>query len=84
MTSIRQLKAGGALLLAALSTFTATEFTTYNEFVALTIIINIFTLKRVDLKKQPITAPEVISVLPEIPILGDLLNNLYDCHYAKF
>ncbi|KAG2049634.1 PCI-domain-containing protein [Suillus hirtellus] len=84
MISIRQLKAGGALLLDALSTFTATELTTYNDFVALTIIINALTLKRVDLKKRLITAPEVISVLPEIPILGDLLNSLYDCHYAKF
>ncbi|KAG2091043.1 26S proteasome subunit RPN7-domain-containing protein [Suillus discolor] len=84
MISIRQLKAGGALLLDALSTFTATELTTYNDFVALTIIINALTLKRVDLKKRLITAPEVISVLPEIPILGDLLNNLHDCHYAKF
>jgi 26S proteasome regulatory subunit N7 len=52
MISIRQLKAGGALLLDALSTFTATELTTYNEFVALTIIINALTLKRVDLKKR--------------------------------
>ncbi|KAG1791207.1 26S proteasome subunit RPN7-domain-containing protein [Suillus plorans] len=58
MTSIRQLKAGSALLLNALSTFTATE-------------LNL------------ITAPEVISVLPEIPILGDLLNNLYDCHSSS-
>ena len=33
---------------------------------------------------QLITAPEVISVLPELPVLGDLVNNLYDCHYAKF
>ncbi|KAG1725714.1 26S proteasome subunit RPN7-domain-containing protein [Suillus paluster] len=84
MVSIRQFKTGGALLLDALSTFTATELTPYNEFVALTIIINALTLKRVDLKKRLITAPEVMSVLPEIPILGDLLNNLYDCHYAKF
>ncbi|KAG0701692.1 26S proteasome subunit RPN7-domain-containing protein [Suillus ampliporus] len=84
MISIRQFKTGGALLLDALSTFTATELTTYNDFVALTIIVNALTLKRVDLKKRLITAPEVISVLPEIPTLGDLLNNLHDCHYAKF
>ncbi|KAG1838451.1 hypothetical protein DFJ58DRAFT_846060 [Suillus subalutaceus] len=32
----------------------------------------------IDIKKRLITAPEVISVLPEVPILGDLLNNLYD------
>ncbi|KAG1724716.1 uncharacterized protein EDB91DRAFT_1156709 [Suillus paluster] len=69
---------GGALFLDALSTFTATELTTYNDFVALTIIIDTLTLKRVDLKKRLITAPEVIYVLPEVPILGDLLNNLYD------
>ncbi|KAG2353855.1 26S proteasome subunit RPN7-domain-containing protein [Suillus spraguei] len=97
MASICQLKASGALLLNALSTFTATELTTYDGFVALTIIA--LTLKRVDLKKRVcsfswglplltlspelITAPEVISVLPEIPIIGDLLNHLYDCHYAK-
>ncbi|KAG1848410.1 uncharacterized protein F5891DRAFT_986141 [Suillus fuscotomentosus] len=84
MISIRQLEAGGTLLLDGLSTFTATELTTYNDFVALTIIIKALTLKRVDLKKRLITAPEVISVLSKIPILGDLLNSLYDCYYAKF
>jgi 26S proteasome regulatory subunit N7 len=100
MASICQLKASGALLLNALSTFTAIELTMYDGFVALTIIINALTLKQVDLKKwvcsfswglplltlspELITAPEVISVLPEILIIGDILNNLYDCHYAKF
>ncbi|KAG1851041.1 hypothetical protein DFJ58DRAFT_914588 [Suillus subalutaceus] len=63
-SSRRVFMTGGALLLDALSTFTATELTTYNDFVAL--------------KKRLITAPEVISVLPEVPILGDHLNNLYD------
>ncbi|KAG6329909.1 hypothetical protein ID866_9180 [Astraeus odoratus] len=76
--SIRQFKSGGELLLDALSTFTATELISYNDFVALTIIINSLTLKRL------ITSPEVISVLPDLPILGDLVHNLYDCHYAKF
>jgi len=52
MISIRQFKSGGDLLLDALSTFTATELTTYNDFVALTIVINALTLKRVDLKKR--------------------------------
>jgi len=84
LISVRQFKAGGELLLDALSTFTATELIAYNDFVALAIIINALTLKRVDLKKRLITAPEVISVLPELPILGELVNNLYDCHYAKF
>lgn len=50
--SIRQFKSGGELLLDALSTFTATELISYNDFVALAIIVNALTLKRVDLKKK--------------------------------
>ena len=102
--SIRQFKRGGELLLDALSTFTATELLSYNEFVGLTVIANTLGLKRVDLKKkvrgfsiflipyttalrvhsQLINAPEVNQVLPEIPVLGDLVKNLYECHYDKF
>ncbi|OBZ65600.1 hypothetical protein A0H81_14383, partial [Grifola frondosa] len=52
LLSIRQLKCGGKLLLDALSTFTATELLSYNDFVALTIITNVLTLERVDLKKK--------------------------------
>ncbi|KAG9309195.1 26S proteasome subunit RPN7-domain-containing protein [Chiua virens] len=81
--SIRQFKTGSELLLDALSTFTASELISYTDFVSLTIIVNTLTLKRPDLKKKLITAPEVISILPELPVLGDLVNNLYDCHYAK-
>jgi 26S proteasome regulatory subunit N7 len=29
-------------------------------------------------------SPEVNQVLPELPSLGDLIKNLYDCHYDKF
>ncbi|KAG9310573.1 26S proteasome subunit RPN7-domain-containing protein [Chiua virens] len=81
--SIRQFKTGGELLLDALSTLTATELISYTDFVSLTVIVNMLTLKRPDLKKKLITTPDVISVLPELPVLGDLVNNLYDCHYAK-
>jgi len=31
-----------------------------------------------------INAPEVNQVLPEIPVIGDLVKNLYECHYDKF
>ena len=50
--SIRQFKRGGELLLDALSTFTATELVSYNDFVALTVISNTLTLNRPDLKKK--------------------------------
>jgi len=84
LISIRQFKHGGELLLDVLSTFTATELLSYNDFVALTVIANTLSLKRVDLKKKLISAPEVNQVLPDIPVLGDLVKNLYDCHYSKF
>ena len=52
LLSIRQFKRGGELLLDALSTFTATELISYNDFVASTIIANVLTLSRPDLKKK--------------------------------
>ncbi|KAK0480939.1 PCI-domain-containing protein [Armillaria novae-zelandiae] len=70
LLSIRQFKRGGELLLDALSTFTATELLSYNDFVALT--------------KKIISSPEVIQLLPEQPTLGDIVKNLYECHYDKF
>ncbi|KAI6038752.1 26S proteasome subunit RPN7-domain-containing protein [Pisolithus marmoratus] len=80
--SIWQFNMGGKLLLDALST--AMELILYNDLVKLTIIINILTLARVDLKKKLIASPEVISVLLDLPALDDLLHSLYDCHFAKF
>ncbi|KAG6876113.1 hypothetical protein C0992_000924 [Termitomyces sp. T32_za158] len=84
LLTLRQFKRAGELLCDALSTFTATELLPYNDFVALTVVANALTLGRVDLKKKIINAPEVAQVLPDLPILGDLIKNLYDCHYDKF
>jgi hypothetical protein len=39
---------------------------------------------KTDACPQIIASPEVISVLPERPILAELTKNLYDCHYDKF
>jgi hypothetical protein len=52
LISIRQFKRGGELFIDALSTFTATELLSFNDFVTLTVIANTLTLKRVDLKKK--------------------------------
>lgn len=52
LLSIRQFKPASALLIDALSTFTATELLSYNDFVSLTVISGTLTLKRVDLKKK--------------------------------
>ena len=52
LLSIRQFKPASALLIDALSTFTATELLSYNDFVSLTVITGTLTLNRVDLKKK--------------------------------
>ena len=52
LLSIRDFKAGGELLLDALSTFTATELLSYNEFVTLTVLANTLSLPRTELKKK--------------------------------
>ncbi|KAF8886856.1 26S proteasome subunit RPN7-domain-containing protein [Gymnopilus junonius] len=84
LLSIRQFKRSADLLLDALSTFTATELVSYRDFVAMTVVAGVLVLKRVEVKKKLIAAPEVNQILPEIPVLGDLLKNLYECHYDKF
>lgn len=60
LVSIRQFKRGGELLLDALSTFTATELISYDDFVALTVIVNSLTLTRVDLKKR-VSSPSLTT-----------------------
>ncbi|CAK5264725.1 unnamed protein product [Mycena citricolor] len=88
MLSIRQFKSGGDLFIDALSTFTATELISYNDFVGMTMIAGVLGLNRVELKKKArlsiIGASEVAQALPEMPLLGELVNSLYSCHYDKF
>ncbi|KAI6014885.1 26S proteasome subunit RPN7-domain-containing protein, partial [Pisolithus microcarpus] len=73
LVSIPQFKPGRELLLDA-------QLISYNDFIAVTVIVNMLTLARVDLKKKVRT---FISILPELPVLDDYLHSLYDCHYAK-
>ncbi|KAF6744456.1 proteasome 26S subunit [Ephemerocybe angulata] len=82
--SIRQFKRAADLFLDALSTFTALEVISFNDFVAMSVISGALSLGRVDLKKKVISAPEVNQVIPDLPVLGDLVKNLYECHYDKF
>ncbi|THH03687.1 hypothetical protein EW145_g6087 [Phellinidium pouzarii] len=82
--SVRQFKRACDLFVDALATFTATELLSYNDFVALAMMAGALTLKRPDLKKKIITAPEVIQVIHELPVLAELTKALYDCTYDKF
>ncbi|KAL9933682.1 hypothetical protein V8E36_007340 [Tilletia maclaganii] len=81
---VRDFKQGGSLFLDALSTFTATELIDYNDFVTLTVIANMLVLKRVDLKKKLIQAPEVLQVVDDIPHLREFMSSLHGGDYASF
>ncbi|KAG2012320.1 proteasome 26S subunit [Coprinopsis cinerea AmutBmut pab1-1] len=84
LISIRQFKRAADLFLDALSTFTATEILSFNDFVTMGVVAGVVSLERTELKKRILSAPEVNQVIPEVPVLGDLTKNLYDCHYDKF
>ncbi|KAE8214782.1 hypothetical protein CF319_g1292 [Tilletia indica] len=84
LLSIRNFKQGGSLFLDALSTFTATELIDYNDFVTLTVIANMLVLKRVDLKKKLIQAPEILQVIDDIPHLRTFMTALHGGDYASF
>ncbi|KAK0543861.1 proteasome regulatory particle subunit [Tilletia horrida] len=84
LLSIRDFKQGGSLFLDALSTFTATELIEYSDFVTLTVIANVLVLKRVDLKKKLMQAPEVLQIIDDIPHLRTFMTSLHGGDYASF
>ena len=84
MLSIRDFKAGGALIFDTVSTFTATELIAYEDFIALAIIAGVLTLPRKDLKKKVIDSPEVVSVMSSLPHLANFAGSLYHTEYAQF
>ena len=81
---IRDFKAGGTLLFDTISTFTASELVSYEDFIALSIIAGVLTLPRKDFKTKIIDSPEVIAVLPSLPHLKEFTTTLYNTEYAKF
>merc|ERR1712093_283348 len=84
LLSIRDFKAGGALLFDTISTFTASELISYEDFIALSIVAGVLTLPRKDLREKIINSPEVIATLPALPHLKHFTSSLYECEYAKF
>jgi len=81
---VRNLKKAGQLFLDTLSTFTCTELFSYNNFVFYAVLLAALTLERPQLKQQVLNSPEVLSVLHEIPHIGDYVQSLYGCNYASF
>eukprot|EP01114_Cavostelium_apophysatum_P006102 TRINITY_DN1732_c0_g1_i1.p1 TRINITY_DN1732_c0_g1~~TRINITY_DN1732_c0_g1_i1.p1 ORF type:complete len:388 (-),score=114.85 TRINITY_DN1732_c0_g1_i1:43-1206(-) len=82
--SVRDFKKAANQLLDTISTFTAVELLDYQEYIFYTVVMCIVSLDRVTLKQKVINAPEILTVIDNIPHLGNLLNSLYNCSYNSF
>ena len=84
LMATRNFKEAGDLFLSSVATFTTTELFPYTTLVLYTVITSIISLDRVTLKKKVVDAPEILTVISEMPCLEQLLNSLYDCKYGLF
>eukprot|EP00697_Spironema_sp_BW2_P016080 gnl/Spiro4/7177_TR3736_c0_g1_i1.p1 gnl/Spiro4/7177_TR3736_c0_g1~~gnl/Spiro4/7177_TR3736_c0_g1_i1.p1 ORF type:complete len:422 (+),score=133.97 gnl/Spiro4/7177_TR3736_c0_g1_i1:55-1266(+) len=81
---MRRFKKAALLFLDCVSTFSCYELMPYNTFVYYTVLAAMVGLDRVALRDRVISAPEVITVLHEIPYLESFLTSLYKCKYNTF
>jgi len=84
LMATRNFAEAGDLFLSSVATFTTTELFPYSMLVLYTVITSIISLDRVTLKKKVVDAPEILTVIGEMPCLEQLLNSLYDCKYDLF
>eukprot|EP00245_Coleochaete_scutata_P006944 TRINITY_DN217_c0_g1_i1.p1 TRINITY_DN217_c0_g1~~TRINITY_DN217_c0_g1_i1.p1 ORF type:complete len:387 (+),score=111.59 TRINITY_DN217_c0_g1_i1:127-1287(+) len=84
LMTTRQFKQAAELFLDSISTFTTYELFSYNTFVLYTVLVSIISLDRPSLSKKVVDAPEILTIIGEIPHLADFLNSLYGCQYKKF
>jgi hypothetical protein len=77
----RDFRKAATLFLDSLSTFTATELCSYNQFVFYTVVTAMVALDRVSLKKRVVDTPEILAVLGQLPHMESFLNGLYGCKY---
>ena len=84
LLSSREFKKAAELLLESLATFTCLELVTYRTYIFYTVVAAVVSLDRVTLKEKVLHAPEILSVIEEIPALSDFMNSLYKCDYGTF
>ena len=80
----RDFERAATLFLDSLSTFSSTELCSYNNFVFYTVVTAVVALDRVALKQRVVDAPEILTVLGEMPQLQRFLNGFYSCKYREF
>eukprot|EP00873_Tetraselmis_striata_P027388 jgi/Tetstr1/447652/TSEL_035010.t1 len=84
LMSTRNFTEAAERFLDSIATFTTYELFDYNASIFYTVLTSIITLDRVALKKKVVDAPEILTVIDQIPNLSDFLNSLYNCDYKTF
>lgn len=82
--AIRNFKQAAELFLQSLSTFTTTDLFSYKKFIFYTVITSIIALDRVTLRQKVVYAPEILTVVGDIPHLTPFLTGLYECKYQDY
>lgn len=82
--STREFDDSAKLLLDAVATFTCYRLTDYNTFIFYTVLLAMVSQNRVTLRDKVIKAPEILSVIDDIPHLRELVFSLYRCNYKQF
>lgn len=81
---IRQFKPAATNLLDTLATFSATELFDYQTFVYYTVVMSMVSLDRATIRTKVVHAPEILSVIREMPHLRKFMESLFRCEYAEF
>eukprot|EP00002_Diphylleia_rotans_P032002 TRINITY_DN6679_c0_g1_i1.p1 TRINITY_DN6679_c0_g1~~TRINITY_DN6679_c0_g1_i1.p1 ORF type:complete len:384 (-),score=85.69 TRINITY_DN6679_c0_g1_i1:198-1349(-) len=84
LMSIRDFKKAATLFLDTLATFTSYELCSYKQFIYYSIILAVVAKDRAVIRQKLMHAPEVLSVVGEMPHVKDLMNSLYQCNYRVF
>jgi 26S proteasome regulatory subunit N7 len=77
----RQFKAAALNFLEILATFNAPELFTYQEFVKYTVIMSLVSLDRATIRSKVVHAPEILSVIRELPAVRQFMDALFKCQY---
>ncbi|CAG9321349.1 unnamed protein product [Blepharisma stoltei] len=81
---IRNFKQAAHNFLDILATFTSTELISFQDFIQYTILMSLVSLDRATIRTKVIHAPEILSVIREMPTIQQFLDSLYKCNYKQF
>ncbi len=84
LASKREIKGAAKLFLDSLATFSATELLEFKTFVMYTVITSLVSVDRPTLRDKVVEAPEILSVILDVPVLNSFMNALVDCDYKTY